>query len=1321
MSDIHNNLILTILNSPWTKPEADVTSPVLLSHTNFSYPFHESVDNNFIYLKGEMIYSANTSGNVITLYKVNDNNIEINLSPIVNDINDSIKSNSSDVSNLSDLFNSYTSTTESELSEINEDITNINNTFNSYTSVTETTLNDINEDITNINNTFNSYTSVTETTLGDINEDITNINNTFNTYTSTTESELSDINEDITNINDTFNAYTSATETELSEINKAIESIDDVYVNQGNVDVSKQKLIFTNTNGETFEVTNASALFTDNDIHVVSGVYEPSTGIVTYTTNVGTAFGVSGFTTGMTDSYTTAANLYGETISFDNNVNGDGLYSVDLSSMLQPLKERLEKLENAEDADTFTESSQLNSNTLNFTRNDGVIYSVDLSPLLKDLSGRVTDLENAEDADTFTQSASLSNNTLTFTRNDAQTYTVDLSPLNSADNDWTVDGSKMYSLPSGNVGIGTASPSEKLHVAGNVRGDSFSTYGGSTVNGNPHTRILHPYGASYSESGSVTGSIGIDLPQGYTNTMLNFKVKVFDYTENEHITINIAGYTYKGDGTNSKWYNTTAWVEGSPKDEHNFKVRFGYDKRDDKCTIFIGEETSTWSYPKVYVTDVHVGNSNSTPDKWNDGWTVWFIRDWSTLPMTGGGLRYKIDEIQQNTQVNNWVRNSDNSIEYKNGNAKILGGNSLTINTYTLPSTDGAIGQVLKTNGSGVVTWQNDNDTDTTIWSKKGDNAYYNIGNVGIGTDSPGSKLQINGSDFNDSAIRFLNNANSNPDYWMIGSRSFSSGADGFEIGRNFGSATGGDSTGGKLYITNGGNVSIGNGYQPTQKLEVAGNILADGGLLKVENNSRTFSVGPENTSWTHFRTNSTNGFYFYRPISIKENINGEVFKSENNFITVKHDRAKLEIQNKYTTNQHPGLLITDINGDETFRVVTEVEEGTGLGVRSKVESKQGDLWLASQSNTIEMIPNSSDNAWPRRSTFESNGNFTLRGTIKIEGGNPGAGKVLTSDGVGNATWQTPTSDGTASSNQFAGVGTPVGSVIMWSTNSAPTGWLICDGSWLKKDDYLELYNVIGETYSPNGLRVSNGYIEFQLPDLRSRIPVGYNSSDSNFNDIGKKGGASTHTLTENQIPHKKHRHSIGSGQDSNGNPKSDSASEHFHAISWVRDSSGEGDTLTNDQAKSVIDLFNSRKLNANGSEENWAMKLYNDFVGIVNDAGEYVSSQTNVWAVYNPFSEWDPSNANWVYTGIHKYGPTSNTGGVSNLEAIQQGKVIPDGAHGHSSEFMSTGVAESNPGGSAHNNLQPYIVMNYIICANAVEPTGTGPAEPGGEQQTYN
>jgi hypothetical protein len=91
-------------------------------------------------------------------------------------------------------------------------------------------------------------------------------------------------------------------------------------------------LTLTQDNGKSNLVSNLAVLA--SDIFVLSGVYNMSTGIVEYTTNSGTTFEVSGFTSGMTDSYTSAANLNGNTIEFDNNIQGTNLYSVDLTSIL---------------------------------------------------------------------------------------------------------------------------------------------------------------------------------------------------------------------------------------------------------------------------------------------------------------------------------------------------------------------------------------------------------------------------------------------------------------------------------------------------------------------------------------------------------------------------------------------------------------------------------------------------------------------------------------------------------------------------------------------------------------------------------------------------------------------------------------------------------------------------------------------------------------------------------------------------------------------------------------------------------------------------
>ena len=42
---------------------------------------------------------------------------------------------------------------------------------------------------------------------------------------------------------------------------------------------------------------------------------------------------------------------------------------------------------------------------------------------------------------------------------------------------------------------------------------------------------------------------------------------------------------------------------------------------------------------------------------------------------------------------------------------------TLKVGAYTLPVTDGSNGQLLKTNGAGVLTWSNDNSGSGSGWS----------------------------------------------------------------------------------------------------------------------------------------------------------------------------------------------------------------------------------------------------------------------------------------------------------------------------------------------------------------------------------------------------------------------------------------------------------------------------------------------------------------------------------------------------------------------------------------------------------------------------
>jgi len=90
-------------------------------------------------------------------------------------------------------------------------------------------------------------------------------------------------------------------------------------------------LTLSQDNGKPSYVSNLATLA--SDIFVLSGVYDVSTGVVTYTTNSGTTFNVSGFTSGMTDSYTISANLNNTTIEFENNILGPVTYGVDLGPL----------------------------------------------------------------------------------------------------------------------------------------------------------------------------------------------------------------------------------------------------------------------------------------------------------------------------------------------------------------------------------------------------------------------------------------------------------------------------------------------------------------------------------------------------------------------------------------------------------------------------------------------------------------------------------------------------------------------------------------------------------------------------------------------------------------------------------------------------------------------------------------------------------------------------------------------------------------------------------------------------------------------------
>ena len=169
----------------------------------------------------------------------------------------------------------------------------------------------------------------------------------------------------------------------------------------------------------------------------------------------------------------------------------------------------------------------------------------------------------------------------------------------------------------GNVNV--IDSSRNLTNIGNTSGTgSYTTEGSHSSYGT--IRIAHPKGADvYSRVGSQSGAIKITLPQSWTNTMMWFTIEVYEYSSEESFTVKVGGYNYSG---NTTWINRTATIISNGNKDRNFTVRFAHDGT--KCCIFIGDLTSTWSYPQVAVTDFIAGFSNATIGNWDDGWDASF-------------------------------------------------------------------------------------------------------------------------------------------------------------------------------------------------------------------------------------------------------------------------------------------------------------------------------------------------------------------------------------------------------------------------------------------------------------------------------------------------------------------------------------------------------------------------------------------------------------------------------------------------------------------------------------------------------------------------
>jgi microcystin-dependent protein len=211
---------------------------------------------------------------------------------------------------------------------------------------------------------------------------------------------------------------------------------------------------------------------------------------------------------------------------------------------------------------------------------------------------------------------------------------------------------------------------------------------------------------------------------------------------------------------------------------------------------------------------------------------------------------------------------------------------------------------------------------------------------------------------------------------------------------------------------------------------------------------------------------------------------------------------------------------------------------------------------------------------------------------------------------------------------------TPSGVISQFAGSIAPDGYLLCDGAAISRTTYSSLFSTIGTAYG-----AGDNSTTFNLPNLQNRIPVG-KGSDTEFDTLGETGGAKAVSLSATNIP--AHSHTGTTAAETEG---------HTHGFS-----------TGSDQAVLNIHGAGSASVIAGGQGS-----------GIGSGARtSYRSGGTNIAGA----TSYDA----WVHTHSH----SGTTGDKSAT---------------HTHTFTTSSVGGDGAGGVvAVNNLQPYIVVNYII-----------------------
>jgi len=243
------------------------------------------------------------------------------------------------------------------------------------------------------------------------------------------------------------------------------------------------------------------------------------------------------------------------------------------------------------------------------------------------------------------------------------------------------------------------------------------------------------------------------------------------------------------------------------------------------------------------------------------------------------------------------------------------------------------------------------------------------------------------------------------------------------------------------------------------------------------------------------------------------------------------------------------------------------------------------------------------------------------------------------------------------SSIDVAATTLPEGSSINGYWTTAPSGYLLEDGSAVSRATYPELFAIMGTTHG-----AGDGSTTFNLPDSRGRVSVNI-SADSEFNTIGEKYGEKSHILTIAEMASHTHIQ----------NAHNHTQNAHTHSVS---------------------DPGHNHSQNAHNHTQN----AHDHNLGLPNP---YVND--------NSFGGASVASLGGGDFGF-KLGKHDQTIAVNNATtATNNSSSTGLGLYATTATNQSTTATNQNTGGNgAHNEIQPSIVRMSAVKATPSVNTGT-------------